>query len=576
MYKQKIIICILSISFLFSCSNDEGNESDSHLVSLTLKSSYNDFRVGDAIGVFVEKRTNENIQSAIGTSNYQTNLKWIYQEDGTWKPATSSDEIYTSANGMPLDIYAYYPYTNQIISDKIELTTPSQVMTGSVLRVNSTQANLEMDLKTALVKVLVPDIDILSSKQVTMLDVLSGGTISLNKFGEQGDFTPSSDKSNVTLVYEKGYFMTYLPEQLLDQNKHLLDVEDGGTTTNFTQSTPFQIVKDGDNVIVADNVMHNVSDMPNSFMLNPGDEIFISVKKAFGMWQENSSLASTNPDLSGTLTAEVIWQEDQHEIIDNITVVGESNKAVLHVKTKLGQKGNAIVAVKIGGVIRWSWQLWVSDYNPISKKNGTTYEFNGLTFMDRNLGSTIDPNAGGDRTFGLHYQWGRKDPFPIRGNVLTANVSTDAVANLANSITSPNAFILSTSSPNDWYTKTGNLWPERWNSEQNTKTPFDPCPKGWRVPASNINNDSPWYGLTLPEDENKWGNGWYFEGNNNLGYYPAAGQRTALGENTYTGSAGFYHTARSNTAMRIDFTSVNLSFGGGKAAGRSVRCVKEQ
>ena len=235
----------------------------------------------------------------------------------------------------------------------------------------------------------------------------------------------------------------------------------------------------------------------------------------------------------------------------------------------------AVVAVKIGNEIRWSWQLWVSDYNPSLKENGTTYDFNGLTFMDRNLGATGNPKVGGDRTFGLYYQWGRKDPFDTRGNVNTIDVVPEIETNLANSITQPDFYIISSSGQNDWYTMTGNAGLNRWNSDLNTKTPFDPCPKGWRVPASDTNGESPWNGLSLPEDENKWGSGWYFEATSLIGYYPAAGQRGATGTVTYAGSAGFYHTAKENATMRLDFTSVNLVFGGGRAAARSVRCVKE-
>lgn len=373
-------------------------------------------------------------------------------------------------------------------------------------------------------------------------------------------------------------FHSLSAEQVLAGNKLLLDIKDGDKTINYNLPEQFRVEENKENIIPVNYTVDNLSDLPNTFMVKPGEDIYISAQKAYKIWKTNSLLLSTSPDLSGgEVSSQAVWQEDSYEVVEDIEVIGSGENAIIHVKTKTDKEGNAVIALKIGETIRWSWQLWVSDYNPLSKENGTTYDFNGLTFMDRNLGATGNPKAGGDRTFGLYYQWGRKDPFPpTRGNVEMAEVTSEIKTNLANSIIYPNTYITSSSGQNDWYTKTGSLGLDRWDGEQNTKTPFDPCPKGWRVAATGSDGESPWNGLVLPEDENKWGgSGWHFEETPLLGYYPAAGQRTAIGGTTYAGSAGFYHTAKSGTTLRLDFTSVNLSFGGGKAAGRSVRCVKE-
>jgi len=575
MYKFKIIICVLLLAVLYSCSSDDDNISfESEAVSLTIESSYS-FKAGDAIGLFVEKRSGQNTQSEVGNSNYKTNIKWIYQEEGNWKPEGTDDIIYTSADGMPLDIYAYFPFSDQATTSEIKISSSSGILTGASLNISSTESKLTLNNRTVLTKVILPDADVLSSLQVTMLDVLSGGTIYPGKLGQENDFSVSTNKRDLSLTFENGYYTAYLPEQVLENNKHLLKIKDGDKTTDYILPEQIHISKSGENIVVANTSANNLVDMPNTFMLNPGNEIFISVQKAYEMWRTNELLISTSPDLKGTLTAETVWQEDSHEVIESIDIIGTGENAVIHVKTKVGKFGNAIIAVKIGETIRWSWQLWVSDYNPSSGDKGAIYAFNGLTFMDRNLGATSDPKTGGDGTFGLYYQWGRKDPFPTRGNMETAGVASEIKNNLANSITFPSTFITSSSSPNDWYTKTGNSGLDRWNGEDNKKTAFDPCPKGWRVPATGTGDESPWHGLNLPENEDKWGNGWYFDETPLLGYYPAAGQRTAAGGTTYAGSAGFYHTAKPNTTMRLDFTSVDLNFGGGKAAGRSVRCVKE-
>lgn len=577
MYKLKITICILSLAFLFSCSNEDNEGLDSNTINLTIESSSATFKVGDAIGLFVEKRTNDNTQSTVGTNNYKTNLRWIYQEDGSWKPASTEDVIYSSTDGMPLDIYAYYPYSSQAKNGNIEISSANRIMTGTTLcEYNNAQPKLILQDKMTLVKVIVPDMDILSTTQVTMIDVLNGGVINLTKLGRDDDFTPSTSKSNQDLNLEKGSFVAYLPEQIFEENKHLLDIKNGDKTTEFITSASLQVIKDEENVIVANNGVSNIADMPNSFMLNTGDDIYISVRKAYDIWKTNSLLASSSPDMSGDISAKIVWQEGLHEVVETLNIIGTGESALIHAKTKTDIPGNAVIAVKIGETIRWSWHLWVSDYNPSSKTNGTTYDFNGFTFMDRNLGATSDPNMGGDKTFGLYYQWGRKDAFQTRGKVETSEVEASIEANLAKSISYPNTHITSSTSPNDWYTKTGSQGLDRWNSASNKKTEFDPCPKGWRVPAGKTSGVSPWNELTLPLNEGRWGNGWYFDESQALGYYPAAGQRTAAGSTTYAGSAGFYHTGgTANSTMRFDFTTIVFNFGGGKAAGRSVRCVKE-
>ena len=576
MYKQKIIACLFILALLYACSSEEDSGNpEGQLVNLTIESPHT-FKAGDAIGLFVEKRTNPNAQSTVGNSNYKTNIKWVYKADGSWKPASSDDMIYTSADGIPLDIYAYYPYSEQAKVNEIAIALPLRIMTGKALNISNTSSvKLTFSDKTSFVKVIIPDIDILSSVQVSILDVLSGGTIYPAKLGDSDDFEPSTTKGNQSLAFENGYFVAYLPEQVFEKNKHILNIKDGDNTIEYKLPEQLQISTGKENLIVANYPVDNLADLPNTFMLKSGNEIFISVQKAYKMWRTNSLLASTSPDLTGEVTAKIAWQEDLTDVIENIGIIGTGENAVIHVKTKPNKAGNAVIAAKIGETIRWSWQLWVSDYNPSSKENGTTYGFNGLTFMDRNLGATVDPKTGGERTFGFYYQWGRKDPFSTRGKVETLEVATGIETNLANSIMYPDTYITSSSNPNDWYTKTGNSGLDRWNSDQNLKTVFDPCPKGWRVPVAGTDNESPWNGLALPEDENKWGNGWYFEGTPTIGYYPAVGQRSATASITYTGSAGFYYTAKPNATMRFDFTAINLSFGGGRAAGRSVRCVRE-
>lgn len=80
-------------------------------------------------------------------------------------------------------------------------------------------------------------------------------------------------------------------------------------------------------------------------------------------------------------------------------------------------EGNALLAAfNAAGEIVWSWHIWLTDMpavydyqnNYIEQSGGLT---DGYYCMDRNLGATEATLWGGYETFGLYYQWGRKDPF---------------------------------------------------------------------------------------------------------------------------------------------------------------------
>ena len=78
-------------------------------------------------------------------------------------------------------------------------------------------------------------------------------------------------------------------------------------------------------------------------------------------------------------------------------------------------EGNLILAgYDAKGEIIWSWHLWFTQEPDMMRSNS-------FVVMDRNLGATHAPSgttapaaASNDlkNTYGLYYQWGRKDPFP--------------------------------------------------------------------------------------------------------------------------------------------------------------------
>ncbi|MDR2953915.1 MAG: hypothetical protein LBV43_02410 [Prevotella sp.] len=323
--------------------------------------------------------------------------------------------------------------------------------------------------------------------------------------------------------------------------------------------------------------------------------VLIPVGKPYIVWKERADLG--NLELEGEVSVELVWQDTQ-SLIKEVDLAEGDQGACSQIKITTnggGLQGNALVAVRVGpngddsDPIRWSWHLWVTNESSI-----VTYPHNNsekdYEFMDRNLGA-ISASETVD-AMGLTYQWGRKDPFTasldfspfgsfrklydIDNNELTevnehkdtAPVGTGiqhaAVTvsnNLQNSILNPRVFYFGTyngSTNNetnaDWYTtdETGASSDDNlWETDGTKKSPFDPCPAGWRVPLNSAGGLSPWYHFrTVPDG---WDNASPAAFNENgaqlnaltspvvttkLGYYPHGLHRRARAYSEPCGGVG--------------------------------------
>ena len=170
-----------------------------------------------------------------------------------------------------------------------------------------------------------------------------------------------------------------------------------------------------------------------------------------------------------------------------------------------GVDGNALIAAYAadGTTILWSWHIWVTPYAKVLDGTGTNgyihtqtdNNHNTYEWMDRNLGALNTYRE--DKNRNLYYQWGRKDPFYDKGqnsaisSVITATDNGNAL-NFDVSVKNPTVFFQQQSGDGKSGTWHGgaaaitNLW------DPNTKTVFDPCPAGWRVPAKLAWNFCNW------------------------------------------------------------------------------------
>ena len=207
------------------------------------------------------------------------------------------------------------------------------------------------------------------------------------------------------------------------------------------------------------------------------------------------------------LSAKLLWQ-DTDELVEQ---VGLSDGKV---QVKMGRsRGNALIAVydkadpnAEDAKVLWSWHLWctptpkVIDFN-VSKQTGNKYKV-----MDRNLGAiTSVPELG--TTQGVHYQWGRKDPFStsltyesgrgrrtvlydVRSVTSEIKIARERLT-MSQAINHPEIYNIADFT---FWLKDGNN-PYLWGNPEGTdyifptstlKTVYDPCPVGYKVPLGDV------------------------------------------------------------------------------------------
>lgn len=189
--------------------------------------------------------------------------------------------------------------------------------------------------------------------------------------------------------------------------------------------------------------------------------------------------------LSDINSVEVLWESfgtstapNVGDLVNNINYTGG-----FITFTATNAKGNALIAAKnADDVILWSWHIWLTDYSEIELSTG-------VTVLDRNLGAT-SATAEDLASYGLYYQWGRKDPFLNSTMSSTAQwpsvvASSDETGTVAYTINNPMTFLSQNNNNYGWTSKVDhNLW------SSTEKTIYDPCPYGYRCATSSICNDT--------------------------------------------------------------------------------------
>ena len=237
------------------------------------------------------------------------------------------------------------------------------------------------------------------------------------------------------------------------------------------------------------------------------------------------------------------------------------------------KEGNAVIAAKdASGEILWSWHIWFTD-----QPQGQVYYNNAGTMMDRNLGAT-SATPGDVGALGLLYQWGRKDPFlgsssisrgalakstiscpepepefsvsrfPLAKSTISgpSTVESDSsTGTILYATAHPTTFITWNHSNRDWYyTGSSSTDNTRWTTSDKTKSIYDPCPAGWRVPDGGDNgvwskalgSSSDFINSSLYNSTNEGMNLSGKFGSASTIWYPASGYRYYEGPDRVNGS----------------------------------------
>ena len=305
---------------------------------------------------------------------------------------------------------------------------------------------------------------------------------------------------------------------------------------------------------------------------------------------------NSSQSVGAVASAAVLWESfgtSQTPLVgDLISKVSYSNGIITFQTNNTFKEGNAVIAAKDAlGKILWSWHIWLTD-QPKSQK----YYNNAGTMMDRNLGAT-SATPGDVGALGLLYQWGRKDPFLGSSSISSSTrakstitwpsaVSTSSSRGTVSYVTAnPTTFVYASSSPYDWhYSSRDN---RLWTTSDKTKSIYDPCPAGWRVPDGGENgvwSKAKGSSSSFSHTYNSSNEGMNFSGKFGSAstiWYPASGYRyNDYGSLYNVGDLGSYWSA-----SPYNYNAYYLYFSGDgyvspsndryRARGLSVRCLQE-
>lgn len=387
--------------------------------------------------------------------------------------------VSAKTDGTEVGIAGYSPkeFSVAVDADKIVVTPLSRKAAAILLAYADSQVGL-----TSIVPITVEaeGVEVTDTPESATADYLAEGedaTVTANVVSNiEFDVVPTVDWISVVSVKSAAYVLTFA----------LQDNETGA----YREGT-VNILKKGTETIVQTIVIGQLPKVEgakdlgkkataNSYLVYAGGEYKFAAVKGNG-----------GESVGDVASVTVLWETwNNEEDVTAGSVVSSVDYADGYVNLVVADDfhpGNAVIAAKdAGGTILWSWHIWVPETEIATLDNGLL----STPVMDRNLGALVAAEAGDTavdvRSFGLLYQWGRKDP-----SVGAKRVSSSGNATVAGeALSAPGLGTMtleeSIQNPTVWYSTENAGWmtePDNTLWADDAKTIYDPCPPGYRVPA---------------------------------------------------------------------------------------------
>ncbi|MFC2378200.1 MAG: fimbrillin family protein, partial [Segatella oulorum] len=398
--------------------------------------------------------------------------------------------------------------------------------------------------------------------------------------------------------------------------------------------------------LVYGNAIKNGGKNTNAYTYNgnPSDPNIAFVLENF---KDHNNVDITDPWITQTYGgvnapngAKLVWA-DENGLVTNLAVTGSGTNAFVQFEVPAAniKNGNAVIAVTKDGVVVWSWHLWFTHDNALNTTACWNYQNKRYDFTEEALGMkytawigtsyssprsikvkvrqtkgqispatrteailTITQNPGNVRQgFTTLYQEGRKDAFPgtDAGLVGTFNQNAGDNISIQNSIQHPENFY-TYGLPWESFLPGSYSWFNLWSANNTTtysfndnpvvKTVYDPCPVGFKMPASNAFTGftKTGDGTVTQADFNvfgAWNNGWEFNNKINAPdatvYFHASSARDEFtgslfmgaGEGDYWAAVPFNNVEGINLMFQQGFIQSKQALH--RAFGLSVRPVAE-
>ena len=341
---------------------------------------------------------------------------------------------------------------------------------------------------TSLTCQITPNSKLYAKSRGTALAVLEGNVIADGKtcnhicFPDQPSFT---DGFNI-VFYKNGKTVKcyYTEDRYQVKRSEFIDLGDiTSKLADFSQSSDNHL----SSIPTAGATDLGAVETANCYIVTkPGVYTFKAVK------------GNSTADLSSIGSVEILWESwgtTEDVAANSVISAVDYEKDNVYFRVAEGfHPGNAVIAVRNDmGVIMWSWHIWVPE-TPITEN---LYGISRKKSMDRNLGALVATSAesASPKSAGLFYQWGRKDPFPGVADFAAGTPASVAgqemtlfggQMSLSKTLKNPTAFADYDGSWNEMKTL------DMWNS---TKTMYDPCPPGYKVPYRSevvLYSNYPW------------------------------------------------------------------------------------